>query len=356
MLLWHTVEGILVIEGVVILTEGAGGKMVFVKVRETYDLHTIRNKMSVIGVHTPDKTIVQRNYPGLLMQCKGYRPVSVDIRLACASMLPLDPQGIGLTEGDVAPEDVFNPILYKTVSNRSMSQIEMFIHESLGNDSPVSAKGASVDATNDGVLSNDFNLYYGLLSNTHEWKHANPQQGLEMRDVRPLVYEMNYTVGEATVTVGSNTPGVEYFKPDGTPYIIRSYEKFLGKAKPMPMLWTTQVLTDRTGENPQVIRERPGFSNAEYNWQTDVPAPKIFCALLCIPPSRLHQLFYRMVVEWTLEFSQIRSMHEIVSWNGLSALGASQHVQDYSYDSKDLLKEETSLVDTSEGTGITKVM
>lgn len=330
--------------------------MVFVKVRETYDLHTIRNKMSVIGVHTPSKGIITRNYPGLLMQCKGYRPVSVDIRLACASVLPLDPQGVGLTEGDVAPEDVFNPILYKTVSNRSMSQIEMFIHESLGNDSPVSGKGPSVDASNNGVLSDDFNLYYGLLSNTHEWKHANPQQGLEMRNVRPLVHEMNYTIGQAEVTVGGNTPALEYFKPDGTPYPMRSYEKFLGKSKPMPMLWTTQVLVDRTGENPVVERARPGFNDSEWNWQSDVPAPKIFCALLCIPPSRLHQLFYRMVIEWTLEFSQIRSFQDITGWSALAGIGAYQHIQDYSYESKELLKEETSMVDTSEGTGVTKVM
>lgn len=77
--------------------------MVFVKVRETYDLHTLQDKMTVIGIHTPGSTIIKQNYPGLLMQCKGYRPVSCDVKLACASMLPLDPQGIGLEEGDVAP-------------------------------------------------------------------------------------------------------------------------------------------------------------------------------------------------------------------------------------------------------------
>lgn len=333
--------------------------MVFVKVRETYDLHTIKNKMSVIAVHTPSKGIIQRNYPGLLMQCKGYRPVSVDIRLACASVLPLDPQGVGLAEGDVAPEDVFNPILYKAVSNRSMSQIELFIHQTLGSNSPISAKGDSLDGTNNGILSNDFNLYYGLLSNTHEWKHANPQQGLEMRDIKPLVYEMNYTLGQAEVSTGSNTPRLIGLNPDATPNLnsgTSPIQKFLGKAKPMPMLWTTQIQVDQTGENPSVIRHRPGFVVDDYNWQVDVPDPKIYCALLCIPPSRLHQLFYRMVIEWTLEFSQIRSMHEITSWSGLENIGSQQHIQDYSYESKELLKEETNMVDTSEGTDIVKVM
>ena len=55
--------------------------MVFVKVRETYDLHTVKNKMTVIGVHTPKPDIIKKNFPGLLMQCRAYRPVSCDIPL-----------------------------------------------------------------------------------------------------------------------------------------------------------------------------------------------------------------------------------------------------------------------------------
>ena len=98
--------------------------MVFVKVRETYDLHTVRNKMSVIAIHTPDPKIIKNNFPGLLMQCKSYRPYSCDVKLACASVLPVDPLGVGLAEGDVAPEDMFNPILYSAMSNFGMSQLE----------------------------------------------------------------------------------------------------------------------------------------------------------------------------------------------------------------------------------------
>ena len=102
--------------------------MVVVKVRETYDLHTTQNKMTVIAIHTPKPDIIKRNYPGLLMQCKMYRPVSADVRVACASVLHLDPLGVGTSPGDVAPEDVFNPILYKAMSNKGMSQLEARIN------------------------------------------------------------------------------------------------------------------------------------------------------------------------------------------------------------------------------------
>lgn len=340
--------------------------MVFVKVRETYDLHTIRNKMSVIAVHTPGSKILKRNYPGLLMQCRAYRPVSVDIRLACASMLPVDPQGVGLTEGDVAPEDLFNPILYKAVSNVSMSQIELFIHQnSLAN---WTSRGDSLDSTNDGLTSDDFNIYYGLLSNTHDWKHANPQSGLEMTNVVPLVYETLSTIGQTGVAFsGADAPQgapsntVYGLKPDGSGYNLPSAHTFRGKPQKMPFINTTTVLPSALDPSITPSNADSGFpftgsTDPPHNFQLGVPAPKVFCSLICIPPSRLHQLFYRMVVEWTVEFTGIRPLSEITSWTGLGVIGNSQHVMDYDFGTSKLLTEETELVDTSADSGIKKVM
>lgn len=332
--------------------------MVFVKVRETYDLHTIRNKMSIIGVHTPGSKILKRNYPGLLMQCRAWRPVSVDIRLACASMLPVDPQGVGTTEGDVAPEDLFNPILYKAVSNYSMSQIEAYLNRPNVGGSWL-ARGDSLDANYDGITSDDFGTYYGLLSNTHDWKHGNPQAGLEMTNVKPLVYERLDTVGQTGVLINSTDasqgavdPISFGINPDGSRQSIMSYT-FRGNAKPMPFINTTTTLPDSgTG----VTNSISGFgSDAPNNWQLGVPSPKVYCALIVVPPSRLHQLFYRMVVEWTCEFTGIRPLSEIASWNGLASVGNAQHVMSYSFESSKLTSE-TELVDTTEETGIKKVM
>lgn len=328
--------------------------MVFVKVRETYDLHTIANKMTVIGVHTPNNSIIKRNYPGLLMNCKQYRPVSCDIRMACASMLPLDPLGVGITEGDVAPEDVFNPILYKAVSNKSMSQIEQFLNRN--NDAGWTARGDSLDATNDGILTDDFDLYYGLLSNTHDWKHANPQSGLEMRSVRPLVYEMLYSIGDS---VDGSTAGQSLPPSIGTNGVTQMVQyAFKGKAHPIPFLNCT-VPTSQSGSINNV---ESGFggqvsNNARVaNYQVGVPAPKVMCACLCIPPSRRHQLFYRLVIEWTLEFIGLRPLSEITSWAQLATIGNSQHVMDYDFGDSKFLLESTDLVDTSEGSEIQKVM
>lgn len=333
----------------------AGDIMVFVKVRETYDLHTLQGKISLIGIHTPSASIIKRNYPGLLMQCKGYRPVSCDVRLACASVLPLDPLGVGTTEQDVAPEDVFNPILYKAMSNFGMSQIDSFINAG----GAVSIAGATLDANNNGLdnITDDFDIYYGLLAQTHEWKHANPQSGLVMNNLVPLVYETYQSIGDNGVS-GADNPHLALAPNDtvGVGALANiSVQTFRGRAHALPMLNTT-VFQANAGVP---VTGQPGFPTFPSNAQTDVPAPKIYCGCIVVPPSRLHQLFFRMVVEWTIEFSQIRALGDITTWAGLKAIGSSTHYMsyDYSNESKDSsLKESTDLVDTSEESGIHKVM
>lgn len=307
--------------------------MVFVKVRETYDLHTTKNKMTVIGIHTPKPNIIKANYPGLLMQCRAYRPVSADVRIACASVQPLDPLGVGTSEGDVAPEDVFNPILYKAISNKGMSQLEARITQLVlsGNAQlDVDGSSASIDVDSTTTVSDEFGIYYGLLSNTHDWKHANPQSGLSMSGLRPLVYEMVYNVGDTSGTSGS------YAYPDGTGAAQTSnITGIIGKAKEMPFINCTAYS----------IVHSPAYANFESagfpkiteggdtpaNCEVIVPWINVVCGAIIIPPSRLHELFYRMVVEWTIEFSALRPIGEITDWSGLSSLGNATHYQNYSY-------------------------
>lgn len=326
--------------------------MVFVKVRETYDLHTVKNKMSVIAIHTPDSKIIKANFPGLLMQCKAYRPASCDVRLACASVLPVDPLGVGLAEGDVAPEDLFNPILYKACSNFGMSQIEARINKlaqgtvtGLGD---VRGNSASVDVEGFTNLEDEFQIYYGLLSNAHEWKHANPQAGLEMKNLKPLVYEMVYNIGDNNA-FGSNPSVVPSPGADGSVANI-SVQGFRGNSKPMPMINCTSF-TSAEVDPGFVVTPGPGQS-ALRNHEQDVPAPKIVCGCIIVPPSRLHELFYRMVVEWTLEFSMIRPVSEITNWTGLEVMAGITHYQNYDYEatknaltgnSDSILKSDTSL-------------
>lgn len=314
--------------------------MVFVKVRETYDLHTIKNKMSVIAIHTPDSKIIKANFPGLLMQCKAYRPYSADVKIACASVLPVDPLGVGLTEGSVAPEDMFNPILYKACSNFGMSQIEARLNSySLGSSIPdVAGPSADVEADDFFGLgaTDQFQLYYGLLSNAHEWKHANPQSGLSMCGLKPLVYEVLANIGDGSATsdpLGSFVSDTVAKSPTvqadqlGTTNIPVKYIR--GNSKPMPMINCT-AYSPNSSYNPFESKAAENHPLPQFQ-EFDVPAPKIVVGCIIVPPSRQHELFYRMVVEWTLEFSMIRPLSEVTNWAGLETFGDITHFMNYDY-------------------------
>lgn len=312
--------------------------MVFVKVRETYDLHTVQNKMTVIGIHTPKPDIIKANFPGLLMQCKAYRPASCDVKIACASVLPLDPQGVGLAEGDVAPEDVFNPILYKACSNFGMSQIEARINALVNNQGgvgvtvDVDGQGATVEVDSTTNLTDEFPVYYGLLSNAHGWKHANPQSGLAMKGLKPLVYEVLYNIGDQARSKQDNDANVAMGAPAGTILPTGSSaslygQSIRGNAKPLPFINCTGYGGSATFPgfytNPKTLPD---------NAEQDVPWINCVVGAIIVPPSRLHELFYRMVVEWTIEFTMIRPLSEITNWTGLSAVANLTHYQNYSYE------------------------
>lgn len=345
--------------------------MVFVKVRETYDLHTTKNKMTVIAIHTPMPEIIKKNYPGLLMQCRFYRPVSADVKIACASVLPLDPLGVGTGSGDVAPEDVFNPILYKAMSNKGMSQLEARINyiDRASSGTDVNGLTAAVEVDNVTAYGDEFNVYYGLLSNTHEWKHAMPQSGLEMRGLKPLVYEMVYNVGD----MGSapyllqdiNDPNFMPRAPqaNGSKQAM-SVTGVLGKAKEFPFLnCTAYSYTAGTPDSGYAASGFPDNSVVPANCSIDVPYLKVVCGAIIVPPSRLHELFYRMVVEWTIEFSSIRPVSEITNWIDLNNVGSTTHYQNYSYEStkeaitgskETILDKDSCMV--SANVDVTKVM
>lgn len=310
----------------------------FVTVRETYDLHTTKNKMSVIAIHTPKPEIIKRNYPGLLMQCKAYRPVSADVRVACASVLPLDPKGVGLTENDVAPEDVFNPLLYKAMSNFGMSQLEARINylvHSRGNLGPdVSGPSADVDVNTVTNESNEFDIYYGLLSETHNWKHAHPQSGLSMSKLKPVVWEILHNVGDNCSNTGGN-PYDDHFGALAQDSTIRygDVRSIRGGPRKMPFINCTAYTLNKEGTD-YVNYAQAGFTGTDYpvtNCEQDVPYLNVVVGAIIVPPSRLHEFYYRMVIEWTLEFSAIRPVGEITDWNALGAIGRLTHLQNYDY-------------------------
>lgn len=343
--------------------------MVTVTVSETYDLSTKPNKMSLLGIHTPPLSFVRKMWPGLFLNFKMVKYLSCDISLACASVLPADPSQIGVEAGAIAPVDMLNPILFKAVSNESMSTLETRLAGMYPNSTEATVKGQSLVVTKDNAtnLEDEFPVYYGLLSNRDGWRVAMPQQGLSMTDLVPLVFEKLYNNGTMSGAV-ENTSADVYpgLKSDGTIVAYQSYA-VKGNARLMPAINTTVFPTGTLATTNAV----PGYTADHIPDSVDVggyPAvaqtvtplvPPTYVAAIVMPPSKLQTLYYRMVVRWKMEFSGLRPISEITDWpGGLAATSTATYFSDYTFGSavsgtKSIA--ETSMVSTADA-NIEKIM
>lgn len=362
-----TDTGLALAEGPPTATGDIGGNpMVFVKVSETYDLSTNVGKMGIVGIHTPKGDLISRLWGGLAMQHKYVRFHSCDVAMACASLLPADPLQIGQEAGSIAPQDMFNPILYKAVSNDSMSNLQAFLSANATVDSQIgTAKGSVVDLNdsdfqfNDSVSISQFDMYYSLLGNPDGFKKAMPQSGLEMRGLYPLVYQVvsNYGVNTAgmteSVSIGNNSNSANpIYGPDsrdGSSPLLISNVQLRGPAMRMPRVNTTYLPYNSTQNAPLSGKANLNFGD------TTRGMPPCYVALIILPPATLNKLYYRLKVTWTIEFTELRSLDEISNWRGLSEIGVLAYATDYASQSEALMSEMESMVDVGNA-NIQKIM
>lgn len=341
--------------------------MVQVRVSETYDLSTQIGKMGLVGIHTPRGQLISRLWSGLIAQHKKFRFVSCDVQMACASMLPADPLQVGVEAGSIAPQDMFNPILYKAVSNDSMSNLVNYLIGNGFTSSMVSINEGSVADINDtvfkdsadGVLSS-FDLYYALLADSDGWRKAMPQSGLEMRGLYPLVYQVLQNFGDNTLGLvvkpndntkfggdASNRPVVSPGAKDGTTAFTNPIT-MRGPSMRMPSMNTTCFPAQNANQGSSYLgQEIDAVDLIQYT-------PACYVGVIVLPPATLNQLYYRLKVTWTVEFTELRSLVEISNWRGLSQIGDIAYGTDYAAQST-AMTSQTSLVDT-ENASISKIM
>lgn len=309
-----------------------------VTLSETYDLRTQLNKMTLIGIHTPKKDLIMKTYPGLVMNSRYCRIKGIDVVLSAVSNLPVSPDQVGAGADQIAPQDMLNPILYKAVSNDSMSVLEMRLHGLNGTDDEV---GQMVNYTPGHVsdLEDEFGLYYSFLQDRDGFKIAHPQQGLSMKHLVPLVFEKYYNVGENV----NNTNDL-YRNLNGDPLVIGTptAQAMRGRAHPMPRFNTTYLRP-----NTDAVANGMGAGTPQ-NRQTDMPdILPVYVAMILMPPSVRCLMYYRMRVTCHLSFEEIRPIQDITSFELLSSVYAPLvYHSDYGEQTK-AFPNATDMVDTT---------
>lgn len=332
-----------------------------VTISETYDLSTKVNKMSLVAIHTPKRDIIQRLYPGLCMNYKYCQIDGIDVALASASVLPASPDQLGLDVDDIAPQDMFNPILYKAVSNDSFSTLEARIQMIArgATDPSVVTSGQMADIAKDDVtgLTDDFGVYYSLLSTPDGFKTAHPQRGLAMRNLVPLVFEKYYNIGENTsviqnvgavpaLGVGSGTSG-------SRPVTVQTASIYEMRGRPhrMPRFNTTFISLANGAEFNESSggTSDSGMSGAPKNSQNTMPQIlPVMCGVVILPPAKRTLMFYRLHVRVRITFSEVRPITDVSTFAGMdSAVAPVVYHTDYAEQSKNMDKT-TDLVDVKD--------
>lgn len=325
--------------------------MVTVRYTETYDLSTQVGKMGLIGIHTPNLRVLAQFYPGLIMNHRFIHVDSCDVVCACASVLPADPLQVGNEAGEIAPQDLFNPILYKAVSNDSFNTVTSRIY---GLESPIAnsvgggSMGVTDDAFSDTALGDgqtDFDLYYALLGSHEGWKKAMPQQGFKMSGLYPIVYHLLNTYGNSPPTT-SGFAGAITVDGDGATSSQTLANTFRGNSCRMPRL-PLHYSFPATKEGLITVTE----NNASVNVPTAVLdvysgtnrcIPQTYVACVITPPAKLHKLYYRMRVTWTFTFSEVIPITEYAKVQDIASRAKYLYGSDY--------VEQSSKMDETEST------
>lgn len=318
--------------------------MVTVKITETYDMKTTVGKIGILGIHTPDGELVRRLYPGLLKSHKFIRFLKCDVVGACASVLPADPLQVGVTAGDVAPEDMFNPILYKAVTNESFDTLVSRVMR------------AGADVTGTGSLAWDqpssanwtedvaFKVYYGLLADNGEFRKAMPQSGFAIKNLVPICHTLisNYGNLAPIDNIDVEAPDSEIATVPDLTSVNLVNERF----DAMSSSYSAGVVF--RGKPVRMPKLPIHYKIENWNEIPEVDFVKTMVACLIVPPAKLHEFYYRVRVTWYARFEEVCSTNFAGNGSAMLNNGTYSYAKNYTYDSaKQTLDKGSSSVDAT---------
>lgn len=294
--------------------------MVVVRMTEMYDMCTTKNKIGLIGIHTPSATGMAKRWKGLFDNHRFYKILGCDVKIACASVLPADPLQVGIENGtNIAPQDMMNPLLYTTMTNEGWNSLVNRLYAVINGTSIPGIDTSSVKGITDAFStltdSEQEALYYQMLS-SDKFRKAMPQNGLNMTNVKPFVHEVVATFGQTGRNDyehqdGAN-PGVTSVGNNNIPWpnsgsstSIETNRTIRGRAVPYPRLPCSNPGSTNANSDGPIM----GLPNGMPLLTVNEPF-KTYCCCIVLPPAKLHEFYFRMLVSWRIAFLQPCSMLE----------------------------------------------
>lgn len=257
--------------------------------QEIYDVNTVSNKVSIIGIHTPVGAKPRQMLSGMFTQFRKYRYLGASVVGTPAQRLGLNLAQLS-TEGgasSVNPKDVFNPALVRGCHGDNLNAALNSIYKgSFQNEGSSMGKD---DFTSTVVPVGSLSweqMYYRMLQDP-SFKKFNLSSGIKLSGLHPMVYNVatqhqiypnqnNSNVGKVRdltgfgekvfdgATFGTIADG------DGVDPNIKVYPQFItNKLQSLGWLDTRQIINSDSGSSPAYT-----------------VLPKIFMACIILPMAK----------------------------------------------------------------------
>lgn len=289
------------------------------KYQEIYDVNTVSDSVSIIGIHTPVGNKPRQMLAGHFLQYRKYKYEGCSVVATPAARLPLDVMNIAIESGQngANPKDVFNPILVRGCHGDNLNSALNTIYKgSFMNEGSALGKD---DYGNSVIPSNGLTweqMYYRMLQDP-SFKKFSMSSGIKLSGLHPLIYNVasnhqilpnetydstgqiypgnnaDQEVGFSDATRGAVPNSVVGSNDKQVPITV--YPRFMtNRLQSLGWLDTKQVMNGKSQSSGDV---EPAFT----------VLPKIFMCCIVLPPAYRVSTALRFVVTHYFSFKEFNT-------------------------------------------------
>lgn len=321
------------------------------KYQEIYDVNTVSDSVSIIGIHTPVGNKPRQMLAGHFLQYRKYKYEGCSVVATPAARLPLDVMNIAIEAGQngANPKDVFNPILVRGCHGDNLNAALNSIYKgSFQNEGSALGKD---DFGNSVVPSGSLTweqMYYRMLQDP-SFKKFSMSSGIKLTGLHPMIYNVAANHQIAPNENAAYVGGLNYDAADGVDLDANTSGTVPnGAGGTVSVTTQTSLMTNRL-QSLGWLDTRQVINSSSFGYPAYTVLPKIFMACIVLPPAYRVSTALRFVVTHYFSFKEfntsltLEGASEYYDW--LSAIVPSSKAND----TFDTINEKDNVEAVSDG-------
>lgn len=286
------------------------------KYQEIYDINTVSNSVSVIGIHTPVGAKPRQMLSGFFTQFRKYKYTGCSVVGTPAQRLGLQLTQLSTAAGQstVNPKDVFNPALVRGCHGDNLNAALNSIYKgSFTNEgSSMGKDDYAQSVVPSGSLSWE-QMYYRMLQDP-SFKKFNLSSGIKLSGLHPLIYNV---ASNHQIIPTENSDQVGKLVYDGGDFGSQGFSaETSGNVSPgtsggnvniAPSFMTNRLQSLGWLDTRQILNSENSISGS--NSPAYTVLPKIFMAAIILPPALSDSVVtsMRFVITHYFEFKEFNT-------------------------------------------------